>query len=127
MLKDFLKKYENICRFLYLVKNNLKGFRILFDVDNWGDRIVFLGLIKILWEYCLFSSFLGNFIVFYLFILLIIVIMGIMGSVVFLGFVVLNVLDDFEIVCCNVFYERIDDLMMDIVKCVLKNKYVEEI
>lgn len=50
-----------------------------------------------------------------------------MGSVVFLGFVVLNVLDDFEIVCCNVFYEKIDDLMMDRVKCVLRNKYVEEI
>lgn len=127
MLKDLLKKHENIRRSLHSVKNNLKGFRTPFDVDNWGDRTVSLGLIKTPREHCLFSSFLGNPIVSHPPILLTIVTTGIMGSVVLSGLAALNVLDDFETVCRNAFHERIDDLTMDIVKRALKNKYVEEI
>lgn len=42
---DFMEKFEKIYRILYLIKDNLKGFKIFFDVDNKISRVLVLGVI----------------------------------------------------------------------------------
>lgn len=93
---DFIEKYENFQKFLYLIKENLKGFKIFFDVDNKVILVIVFGVLFS--GVGFFGSFLVKCVVFDFVVLFGIVFVGIVGGLVIMGFVVFDVVDDFDIV-----------------------------
>lgn len=98
---DFFKKFEYIYRFLYLIKDNLIGFKILFDVENKVVVVVVFGVL--LSGVGFFGSFLINCIVLYYGIFVGIVVVGILIGIVFFSIVIFDGIGSFEIVCEKVF------------------------
>lgn len=122
---DFMEKFEKIYRILYLIKDNLKGFKIFFDVDNKISRVLILGFIfsgvgffVSVVLYCIVMVFVVFFIV---------VIVGVLIGLVMVGFEMLEVVDDFDIVCINVFKVRVKVFIVDEIKCNLREVYFERI
>lgn len=94
---DFLKKFEYIYRFLYLIKDNLIGFKILFDVENKVVVVVVFGVL--LSGVGFLGSFLINCIVLYYGIFVGIVVVGILIGIVFFSIIIFDCKGSFEIVC----------------------------
>lgn len=120
---DFMVKFEKIYRILYLIKDNLKGFKIFFDVDNKISRVLILVSI------CIFSGVgFGVSVVFYcivmmVVVLVIVVIVSVFKRLIMVGFEKLDFVDDFDIVCSNVFRVRVNVFMVKEIKCNLIKEY----
>lgn len=78
---------------MYLIKDNLKGFKILFDVDK--KIVIVLVFSGIIGGVSVIGSFLLKCIILYFGVLIGIVIIGILGGVLVLGLWVFEVVDDF--------------------------------
>lgn len=84
---------------MYLIKDNLKGFKIFFDVDNIIIRMFVLDVI--LNGVCFIECCLRNCIVLNFGVMIGIVIVGILSGIFIFSLVIVN--DRFDVVCEKVF------------------------
>lgn len=91
-----MKSFENIYRFLYLIKEDLKGFKILFDVDS--KIVILFVFVVIIGGIMVLGFFMINCIVLYFILLKDFVVVGCV-IVGILDYMYLEVVDGFKIVC----------------------------
>lgn len=124
-MKDLKKKFENIYRILNLIKDNLSGMKIFFDVENRIIMVIVLGVI--LSGVGFLGSFLINCVVLNFGVMIGIVVVGILSGIFFFSVVIYDVVDGFEVVCENVFRVRINVFIKKDIKDILRKEYFENI
>lgn len=121
-MEDLLEKYKNIHKSLHSIKDNLKGFKTPFDVDNKIISVVASGVISS--GAGLLGSFLIKRVVSKPAVLFGIASAGILGGIVITGLVAFDVVDDFETVRQKAFEARINAFTKDKLKSSLRKRYV---
>lgn len=122
-MKDLIEKFKNMYRILYLIKDNLRGLKIFFDVEN--KIIVVMGLGVILSGVGFLGCFLINFIVLNFRVLIRNV--GILSGIFFFGLVVFDVVDGFEVFWEKVFSVKINVYIKKVIEIILRGEYFENI
>lgn len=128
-MADLMENFEKIHRTLHLIKDNLKGFKTPFDVDNkigkalalipGGAGFVFgVVLSRIARTYAILVPNAVS---------VSVATVGLLTSLVFVGLQTLEVLDDFDTVCSNAFNARVKVFTVDEIKRNLRKAYFERI
>lgn len=107
---------------MHSIKDNLKGFKTPFDVDNKIISVVASGVISS--GAGLLGSFLIKRVVSDPAVLFGIASAGILGGIVITGLVAFDVVDDFETVRQKAFEARINAFTKDKLKSSLRKRYV---
>lgn len=121
IMADLMAKFENIHRTLHLIKDNLKGFKTPFDVDNKISRALILVRIPS-------GAGFGASLVFYRIatmaaVLVTVATVGVFTRLVTAGLEKLNLVDDFDTVCSNAFRARVNVLTVEEIKRNLRKAY----
>lgn len=124
-MKDLIEKLKNMYRILYLIKDNLRGFKIFFDVENKIIVVIVLGVI--LSGVGFLGCFLINFIVLNFRVLIGIIIVVILSGIFFFGLVVFDIVDGFEVFWEKVFSVRINVCIKKVIEIILRGEYFENI
>lgn len=124
IMADLMEKFEKIHRTLHLIKDNLKGFKTPFDVDNKigkalasfipsGASVIF----SFVWyRIATTPAVLVN-----------VTVLGLLTGLCMIGLQTLEVVDDFNTVCSNAFKARVKVFTVDEIKRNLRKAYFERI
>lgn len=125
IMADLMEKFEKIHRTLHLIKDNLKGFKTPFDVDNKIGKALSLSSIRsgagVVFSFVLYRIAMTPAI------LIPVATVGIVTGLVMVGLQALEVLDDFDTVCSNAFMARVKVFTVDEIKRNLRKAYFERI
>lgn len=125
IMADLKEKFEKIHRTLHLIKDNLKGFKTPFDVDNKISRALTSGFIPSGAGF--FASVVLYRIVTVPAVFVTVATVGVLTGLVLAGLETLEVVDDFETVCINAFKARVKVFTVDEIKRNLRKAYFERI
>lgn len=123
-MADLMEKFEKIHKTLHLIKDNLKGFKTPFDVDNKIRRALALCYIpsgaSVVLSFVIARTpaALGT-----------VATVGILTGLVtcMVGLEALELVDDFDTVCRNAFNARVKVFTVDEIKRNLRKAYYERI
>lgn len=106
IMADLMEKFEKIHRTLHLIKDNLKGFKTPFDVDNKISRVLISGVIHS-------GAGFGVSVVLYRIakmaaVLVTVAAVGVCTRLVMAGLEKLDLVDDFDTECSNAFSARVN-------------------
>lgn len=110
---------------MYLIKCEMWGIKIFFDVDNKIVLVIVLSVI--LSGVVFFGGVVMMCIIFDFKILLGVVVFGLVGGLFCIVLIVLEFLDDFEIVCKKVYKVRMNVFIKEKIRFVLWIWYVDVI
>lgn len=122
IMGDLIEKYENLQKSLHSIKENLKGFKTPFDVDNKVISVIASGVLSS--GAGLLGSFLVKRVVSDPAVLFGIASAGIVGGLVISGLVAFDVVDDFDTVRQNAFKARINAFTKEKLKGSMRKRYV---
>lgn len=123
IMADLMAKFEKIHRTLHLIKDNLKGFKTPFDVDNKISR----ALISV--STCIPSGAgFGASVVFYRIatmaaVLVTVATVSVFKRLIMAGLEKLDLVDDFDTVCSNAFMARVNVFTVKEIKRNLTKEY----
>lgn len=122
-MADLREKFEKIHRTLHLIKDNLKGFKTPFDVDNKISRALALGVIPG------GAGFVASFFLYRVArtpaAFVTVATVGILTGLVMAGLQTLEIVDDFDTVCKNAFKARVEVFTVDKINCNLRKAYFD--
>lgn len=118
---NLLEKYKKIHKSLHSIKDNLKGFKTPFDVDNKIISVVASGVLSS--GAGLLGSFLIKRVVSDPAVLFGIASAGILGGIVITGLVAFDVVDDFDTVRQKAFKARINAFTKEKLKHSLRERH----
>lgn len=125
IMKNLIEKLENMHRTLHSIKDNLKGMKTLFDIENRVAAAIASGLKP---SGCgLLGSFLINRIVSNSGVMIDIANVGILSGIFLSSLIAYDVVDRFEIVRENAFRARINAFTKKDIKDTLRREYYEKI
>lgn len=124
-MTNLIEKFENMHRTLHSIKDNLKGMKTLFDIENRVAAAIASGLKP---SGCgLLGSFLINRFVSNSGVMIDIANVGILSGIFLSSLIAYDVVDRFEIVRENAFRARINAFTKKDIKDTLRREYYEKI
>lgn len=122
-MADLIEKFEKIHRTLHLIKDNLKGFKTPFDVDNKIIRALTSGVIPS------GAGFVASVVLYRIAtmpaVLVTVATVGVFTRLVMAGLETLDLVDDFDTVCINAFKSRVKVFTVDEINRNLRKAYFE--
>lgn len=124
-MADLMEKFGKIHRTLHLIKDNLKGFKTPFDVDNKISRAITSGVIPsgagfvasgFLYRIATMPAVSAT-----------VATVGVLTRLFMAGLEKLEVVDDFDTVCIKAFKARVKVFTVDEIKRNLRKAYFERI
>lgn len=125
IVADLMEKFEKIHRTLHLIKDNLKGFKTPFDVDNKISRALASGILPSGAGFV--ASFVLTRIVTMPALIVTVATVGVLAGLVMASLETLEVVDDFDTVCKNAFMARVAVFTVDEIKRNLRKAYFDRI
>lgn len=124
-MADLKEKFEKIHRTLHIIKDNLKGFKTPFNVDNKISRALALGVIP--GGAGFVASVVLNRIATMPALTVTVATVGVLAGLVMASLKTLEVVDDFDTVCKNAFMARVAVFTVDEIKRNLRKAYFDRI
>lgn len=125
IMADLKEKFEKIHRTLHIIKDNLKGFKTPFNVDNKISRALALGVIP--GGAGFVASVVLNRIATMPALTVTVATVGVLAGLVMASLKTLEVVDDFDTVCKNAFMARVAVFTVDEIKRNLRKAYFDRI
>lgn len=123
IMADLIEKFENIHRNLHSIKDDLKGFKTPFDVDNKIGKALASGASGA----GVIGSFLMQRVISHPGVVFSIATVGLISGIVFVSLLKLELVDDFDTVRSNAFQARRDVFTTDKIQRILKKEYFDGI